>query len=1088
MARTAPPAPSFTASGFFVLRTPALPLDAFLKWSADLRAPGAHADGRPDTLEEALRQDRARLREDLRARVRDPAIRDALYVASPDLMGRLSAWEADPGSSKTAEIERALVRYFTRMSSRPTPFGLFAGGSTGSIGDKTRLHLAPAIEHRRHTRLDMHYLASLAEGLCADPDLRRGAGLWPSSSLYRSGGKLRYVEGRTAEGTRERSYHLVAVEPAQYLIATLARAAGGARLDDLVSELVASDPEIKKEDAEGYVTALIDAQILVPDLEAGLTGAEPIEPLIAALRAQPAGKAAAERLEGARAALAEIDRRGAGVAQGAYEDLARGLAELPAPVEISRLFQVDLFKHAPDATIGTEIVEELARGAELLQRIAPPRPAGDLERFREAFVARYEAREVDLYEALDQDSGIGFGPPGAGDAEASPLLEGLELPERIDRTTPFGDRDAFLLEKLRSAWSAGEKCIELDQDALKALAATDPRPLPDAFSVMATIGARSEEALSRGDFQAWIHGIAGPSGAVLFGRFCHGDPALRKAVEAHLRAEEEARPGVIFAEIVHLPQGRSGNVIARPALRAHEIAYMGRSGVEPASRIPIADLRVSVRGRRVVLRSARLDREVIPRLTSAHNFALGDVPLYRFLCALQAQDGQGASWDWGALWSASFLPRITHGRMVVSPARWRLAKPDLDRLATASGAALFREVQALKARLELPRRVILADGDNALVVDTDNVLSIEAFVQIVRRREIAFLTELFPDPEALCVLAPEGRFTHELVLPFVRQSHWTSDQAPRAPLEPRDGARVVRSFPPGSEWFYAKLYTGTVSADSVLREVVRPVVERALASGAADSWFFIRYGDPEWHIRLRLHGSPDGLRDTVFPALEAAASPLRADGRIWKTQLDTYEREIERYGGAESIELAERLFDADSAATLEIIATLEGDAGAEARWKLAFFGVHALLGDLGLDLDARIALLDRARSGLEKELGTNEAFARQLDRRYRLERPELDRLIDPTFAVQDSEHWLAPGITILRERSEMLAPTVALLCDRARSGRLTATLPDLASSFIHMHANRLLRSAARAQELALYDFLDRTYVSQAARARRNRGR
>jgi hypothetical protein len=44
-------------------------------------------------------------------------------------------------------------------------------------------------------------------------------------------------------------------------------------------------------------------------------------------------------------------------------------------------------------------------------------------------------------------------------------------------------------------------------------------------------------------------------------------------------------------------------------------------------------------------------------------------------------------------------------------------------------------------------------------------------------------------------------------------------------------------------------------------------------------------------------------------------------------------------------------------------------------------------------------------------------------------------------------------------------------------------IPELAASYLHMHANRLLRSAARAQELVLYDWLYRMYEAQAARLR-----
>ena len=84
----------------------------------------------------------------------------------------------------------------------------------------------------------------------------------------------------------------------------------------------------------------------------------------------------------------------------------------------------------------------------------------------------------------------------------------------------------------------------------------------------------------------------------------------------------------------------------------------------------------------------------------------------------------------------------------------------------------------------------------------------------------------------------------------------------------------------------------------------------ARQSGAADGWFFVRYGDPDWHLRVRFHGEPARLHAEVLPALQAAAAPLLDDGRVWRLQLDTYEREVERYGGPEGVALAERLFEA----------------------------------------------------------------------------------------------------------------------------------------------------------------------------------
>src|SRR6185503_4797375 len=107
---------------------------------------------------------------------------------------------------------------------------------------------------------------------------------------------------------------------------------------------------------------------------------------------------------------------------------------------------------------------------------------------------------------------------------------------------------------------------------------------------------------------------------------------------------------------VHLPQGRTGNVLSRPVLRDYEIPFLGRSGAPPENQIPLTDLQVTVTEQRIVLRSERLGREVIPRLTSAHNFTFG-LGIYRFLCGLQGQDViVGLAWNWGALEAAAFLP------------------------------------------------------------------------------------------------------------------------------------------------------------------------------------------------------------------------------------------------------------------------------------------------------------------------------------------------------------------------------------------------------------------------------------------------
>jgi len=62
-----------------------------------------------------------------------------------------------------------------------------------------------------------------------------------------------------------------------------------------------------------------------------------------------------------------------------------------------------------------------------------------------------------------------------------------------------------------------------------------------------------------------------------------------------------------------------------------------------------------------------------------------------------------------------------------------------------------------------------------------------------------------------------------------------------------------RTFIPGSEWIYFKIYTGTKTADAILKNELYGFVSEMLKNKVIDKWFFIRYNDPDFHIRLRIH-------------------------------------------------------------------------------------------------------------------------------------------------------------------------------------------------------------------------------------------
>jgi thiopeptide-type bacteriocin biosynthesis protein len=1037
-----------THSGFFAFRTPLLSFDELLKWSA-----GLESKENPQSIS----ADRAKLRTRLSEIIGQPEIREAIFVASPDLDDSIELWLHEPESDKGQRTERALVRYFLRMAGRSTPFGLFAATSVGIIGTETKLFVADRNKNKRHTRLDVDYLLKLIDTLIRDVSSKRVFTYRPNTSLYRSADTYRYHESRVQE--KIRSYHLVAVEDTLALSKILTRAKNGAAFDTLSKSLM--EDQVSIDDVEFFLNELIESQILIPQIPFPIHGPEPLQPIIDELQKHGRTQKISAILAHTSEQLAAIDLNGPGANQNEYREIALSLQELPPAVDLQHLFQVDLIRPPAEATLSEVTIDRILKGVDILSRINRNSESNALKRFREKFTNRYESREVPLLEALDEESGVGF---GAG-RETSPLIHDLPFPTDSSKEPITWDhRDTLLLRKLSDALRDGSGEVELNDADLKILSSDSPSRLPDAFAVSAVLGTKN----------LLVDFLFGPSGARILGRFCHADPLLRKYVEQHLRDEEALHPDAIFAEIVHLPEGRMGNVLCRPSMRSYEIPYLGFTCAQEDHQLSVSDLVISVRGERIFLRSLRLNREIIPRMTNAHNFAISSLGVYRFLCELQSQKVfPQMSWSWGQLWNAPYLPRVSYEDLVLSRAQWRLDQKELKKLSNLDGKKLFIALQELRKKLRMPRWLLLADFDNRLTLDLENILCIESFAHLIKQRDEVILLEFYPGPDQLVAQGPEGKYVHELIVPFVRKNKVET-------LEPTIRFRstsIQRSFPPGSEWLYLKLYTGTATADSVLLEIA-PKIQELFASGKTDLWFFIRYEDPDWHLRIRFHGDPKALQGETLPALQEVISPLMNDGIIWRMQIDTYEREVERYGGDEGILLAERIFHMDSECAMEILALIEeGDEGLQERWKLTLLGMDLLLDDFAMDSITKLSLLKQLKEGLSKEFLLDKSVNRKFAEKFRKERKSLESLL-----YEDKENQpLSPGLQLLKHRSENQKSVISRLKDLEKAKGLSISMPDLVCNFLHMHANRLLHSVQREQELVLYDFLIQLYQSNAFR-------
>lgn len=530
--------------GFFVLRTPALAWNVVDLWGKDLVAYDAWRDA--GDIDAALKQDREALQARLRKVARRADVSAAIQVASPSFSRDLGAWLHDK-SSAPGKVERTLLRYFTRMASRATPFGLFAGVGVGTVADTTFLEIPKRKHHRPTVQLDVGYVMQLAAELSAEPELRKALRFRAATDLYRVADRLRYVETRMV--ANRRTYKQVDVEPTPFLLSAL-RAAGtpqGATIEKIADAVCAVSNDVDFDDAVRFAEYLCDAGLLVSPLCVVATGADPAHSLAQTLGKYPAGRAGHDAIQRAIDALQTPSRDGF---RGLHSRMARAksaLASLPVEVDHARLFRTTLCWYGRYTTISRTLAEQIASGAQLLISIADSRALPSMEEFRRRFEAKYGGEPRPLLEVIDPDIGIGF---GSNSSASVPLLDGWPSRTLESVTSSWTSRDDHLLKVLYRALKSNTLAIELNDSDIASLAPRTPRTVPSGLDALVVISGSSDSNTHRIFFRR----VVGPTCSRLLGRFAAADAGLEAQLQAALRQEQGSNDNAVHAEIVHLPQ------------------------------------------------------------------------------------------------------------------------------------------------------------------------------------------------------------------------------------------------------------------------------------------------------------------------------------------------------------------------------------------------------------------------------------------------------------------------------------------------------------------------------------------------------
>ncbi|WP_428741654.1 lantibiotic dehydratase family protein [Tenacibaculum sp.] len=694
------------------------------------------------------------LETDFRNSLQNKIFKEALFLASPELVAQIQKWEnqAILDEKKNERLGLTILKYFTRISTRCTPFGLFASCSQGSFSDETSIQLAAIKDYKRITRFDTTFLAELSLELIKEDEIRKQILFFPNSSLYKIGEHYRYVE--YVIKNKKREYSIEGVKFSTYLKEVLEAAKEGKAIKELAKVLVKDDIELIE--AKGFVEELIEHQILVSELEVTVTGSDYFSNLIKRVFEISEDEKLKNKLMELSSHLNKMDDSFENPAY-RYKEIEKLSKQVAPQKDTKYLFQTDTFSKTIQNKLDSKLKNDLYKALRVFNKMTLRSANGRLEDFKKAYTKRYEGEWLPLNLVLDVETGIGY---GKKDENNTPFLDKIiNTPtKKRYKHIVWTDVDIILQEKLFQALAKRETSIRLVEQDFEHIE-ENWDDLPDTFSSIIEVFKNS------GEEKLFIKGTGGSSAINLLGRFGHGSEGLLRHIKNIAETERKLEEDKIIAEIVHLPEARTGNILQRPNIRDYEVPYLGNPNVDEEKQIPLNDILVTVKNDEIKLFSKKFDKEIIPRLGNAHNYSQSALPIYHFLCEVQTQNKRSSiGFNWNSTFlTLPFLPRVVFGNIIFSKARWNLKTEKLEEIIKTND--FFKLMVNWKKELQLPNYVELVEGDNRLLVYLENKTSVQMLYGAVKNKKDFVLEEfLFTNDEL--VKRKDKSFCNQFVISF----------------------------------------------------------------------------------------------------------------------------------------------------------------------------------------------------------------------------------------------------------------------------------------------------------------------------------
>ena len=211
---------------------------------------------------------------------RRTSFKESIYLASSDLyleMEKLIDSNIDFNESSKYRLKNTLLKYFNRMSTRCTPFGLFSSVGIGHFDKEDSFPEKDSDWKRlRETKFDMYFSVALSQYLLSIPNIKDKLLFFPNNSIYKVGNKIRYIE-HESKGMR-RDYVISSAPLSPELEKILNYSKEGKTIPQMIAIL--NSDNITSEESLEYIEELIENRVIVSEMEPNISGVDFLDSII----------------------------------------------------------------------------------------------------------------------------------------------------------------------------------------------------------------------------------------------------------------------------------------------------------------------------------------------------------------------------------------------------------------------------------------------------------------------------------------------------------------------------------------------------------------------------------------------------------------------------------------------------------------------------------------------------------------------------------------------------------------------------------------------------------------------------------------